>query len=76
MVKVLEAKSYDYSYSYFKGVHSPRRRNVSVYLDYKLSSKPGLVLHGFTLASVGVAYAILYAIFSSCDGDCFNFWGE
>jgi hypothetical protein len=70
MVEVSGTKPYDYSY--FNGVDSPRR-NVSVYLGYKLSSKPGLVMHGITLASIGVAYAILYAILSSCDGDCFNF---
>jgi hypothetical protein len=76
LIEVLETKSYDYSDSYFNGVHSPRRRNVSIYLGYKLSSKPGLALNGLTVATIGVTYAILYAIFSSCDGDCFNFWGE
>jgi hypothetical protein len=78
MVEVLETtKPYDYSYSDFNGVQhrhfSSRRRNVGVYLGYKLSSKPGLVLNGLTVAAVGVTYAILYAVFSSID--CFYFCG-
>jgi hypothetical protein len=72
MVEVLEPKPYGYSYSYFNGVHSPRWRNIGVYLGCKLSSKPGLVLNT-TAAAVGAVYAILYVMASSID--CFYFCG-
>ena len=33
---------------------TPRQRNVGVYLGYKLSSKPGLVFTGITVAGTGI----------------------
>jgi hypothetical protein len=66
-IEVLETQPYDYSYSDFNGVQSrsfsPRRRNVGVYLSYKLSSKPGLVLNGVALVTFGVVFAIFAATF-------------
>jgi chromate transport protein ChrA len=37
---------------------SPRRRNVGVYLGYKLSSKPGLVLNGVAVVTVGALFVL------------------
>jgi hypothetical protein len=75
MVEVLETKPY----SYFNGVQYrnfwPRRRNVGIYLGYKLSSKPGLVLNGITLgtvAVVGVLYVLLAPNFLAWSGS----WAE
>jgi len=71
MVEVLETTKPFYSYSDFNGVQyrhfSPRRRNVGIYLGYKLSSKPGLALNGAaltTVAALGVVGAIFKAVFS------------
>jgi hypothetical protein len=67
-VEVLETQPFDYSYFYEDGVQfrssSPRRRNVAVYLGYKLSSKPGLAFNGLTVVAVGVVYAIFAATYS------------
>ena len=68
-IEVLETQPYDYVYpSGTDGMlyrsSSPRRRNVGVYLGYKLSSAPGLVGNGVALAAVGVVYALFLATYS------------
>ncbi len=68
LVEVLETKPYEYSYDPGSGGMpyrsiSPHQRNVGVYLGYKLSSKPGLVLNGAALATVGVLYVLFLATY-------------
>lgn len=68
-IEVLETQPSDYSYpSGTDGMlyrsFSPRRRNVGVYLGYKLSSVPGLVGNGVALTAVGVVFALFLATYS------------
>ncbi len=69
MVEVLETQSFDNLYFSDDGTRyrnfSPRRRNVGVYLGYKLSSKPGLVGNAAALVTFGVAVAIILASIQS-----------
>lgn len=65
MIEFLQTQPYDYTYDYGDGIpqrsYSPQRRNVGVYLGYKLSSKPGLVFNGVAVAATGIVIAILFA---------------
>ncbi len=63
MVEVLETPAADVSYDYGDGVSrrnvTPGRRQVAVYLGYKLSSKPGLVFNGITAAGTGIGLLVV-----------------
>ena len=65
LVELLETPAIDMSYDYGDGVVlrnlTPRQRNVGVYLGYKLSSKPGLVFTGITVAGTGIGLLVLIA---------------
>ena len=62
LVEVFETESFDYSY-FSNGLQyrniSPRRRNVGVYLGYKLSSMPGLVFNALAAVTTGVVLIMI-----------------
>jgi hypothetical protein len=62
MIELLHTQPSDYAYTDFDGAVnrtiSPRRRNAGVYLGYKISSKPGLVLNAAALVSVAVVLGL------------------
>jgi hypothetical protein len=67
MIEFLETQPHDNSYTCNDGLlyrdFSPRRRNVGVYLGYKLCSKPGLVLNGIALSIALVTFGFFFAIY-------------